>query len=152
MEALPGEKLIFYSIGFVNDPALMDQYELYEPNLSQFLSINFSIFAQTMVSNREVNHNKKGLKTLKEKTVENVMEFLAMELEDQRKLLASKEKAKRKQVETYIRGICDIIRNIVSDTKLVKYFILLLDGMIEGTVSVVTITHSPQMIATDCQS
>ncbi len=59
-------------------------------------------------------------------------EFVGMELEDQRTLMASREKAKREQLQGYIRSICDIIRNIVSDAKLVKYFILLLDGMIEG--------------------
>ena len=69
---------------------------------------------------------------MKEKTVENVMTFISMEFEDQRNLLSSKEKTKRKQVELYIRGICDIIRNIVSNPKVAKYFILLLDGMIEG--------------------
>lgn len=38
MDALPGEKLIYYSIGFVNDPKLMDEFEHYEPNLGQFSS------------------------------------------------------------------------------------------------------------------
>ena len=72
------------------------------------------------------------MKTLKEKTVTNVIEFIGMDIEDQRKLLATKDKEKKKVLEAYLRSICDIIRNIVSDGKLVKYFILLLDGMIEG--------------------
>eukprot|EP00826_Nyctotherus_ovalis_P011796 TRINITY_DN13072_c0_g1_i26.p3 TRINITY_DN13072_c0_g1~~TRINITY_DN13072_c0_g1_i26.p3 ORF type:complete len:169 (-),score=77.97 TRINITY_DN13072_c0_g1_i26:912-1418(-) len=54
-----------------------------------------------------------------------------MDLEEERKFLSSKDRSKRKEVEACIKSICDIIRNIVSDVKLVKYFILLLDGMIE---------------------
>eukprot|EP00826_Nyctotherus_ovalis_P011792 TRINITY_DN13072_c0_g1_i11.p1 TRINITY_DN13072_c0_g1~~TRINITY_DN13072_c0_g1_i11.p1 ORF type:complete len:312 (-),score=97.35 TRINITY_DN13072_c0_g1_i11:653-1588(-) len=38
MEPLTGEKLIYYSIGFVNDPRLMDEFEQYEPDLTQFNS------------------------------------------------------------------------------------------------------------------
>jgi hypothetical protein len=110
MEALPGEKLIFYSIGFVNDPKLMDEFENYEPPLVQFA----------------------GLKTLKEPTVKFVSEFLDKTIAEQRALFASKSKEDKKLLESYIRSICDIIRNIVSDAKFVKYFILLLDGMIEG--------------------
>jgi len=41
MEALPGEKMIFYSIGFVNNPNLMDVFEKYEPNFAQFVGILF---------------------------------------------------------------------------------------------------------------
>ena len=40
MDALPGEKLIFYSIGFVNDPKLMDEFENYDPPLVQFIGKN----------------------------------------------------------------------------------------------------------------
>jgi len=57
-----------------------------------------------------------------------------MDLDEQRKFLSNKDRSKRKETEACIRSICDIIRNIVSDVKLVKYFILLLDGMIEGIV------------------
>lgn len=60
------------------------------------------------------------------------MSFIGMDIDDQRKLLSSREKSKKKQCEVYIRGMCDIIKNIVSDVKLVKYFILLLDGIVEG--------------------
>ncbi len=56
-----------------------------------------------------------------------------MEIEDQRKLFANKDRTAKQQLEGYIHAVCDIIRNIVSDAKLVKYFILLLDGMIEGS-------------------
>ncbi len=37
MEALPNEKMLFYSIGFVNDPKLFDEYETYKPNLEPFI-------------------------------------------------------------------------------------------------------------------
>lgn len=74
------------------------------------------------------------MKTLKEKTVENVAKFIGMDLDEQRKFLSLKDRSKKKEAEACIRSICDIIRNIVSDVKLVKYFILLLDGMIEGIV------------------
>jgi hypothetical protein len=65
--------------------------------------------------------------------VATAAEFVAMEIEDQRKLFSTKDREVKRQLEGYIRAICDIIRNIVSDAKLVKYFILLLDGMIEGS-------------------
>lgn len=90
-----------------------------------------------------------GLQLLKEKTVENVTAFVSMEIDEQRQLLASKEKAKKKQVESYIRGICDLIRNISSDVKLIKYLILLLDGIIEGIFPYQTILI--KMIVKDYQ-
>ena len=64
-----------------------------------------------------------------------VSEFLDKGIEEQRVLFASKAKLDRNLVENYIRSICEIIRNIVSDAKFVKYFILLLDGMIEGKLT-----------------
>lgn len=60
------------------------------------------------------------------------MAFTNMDIEEQRKLLSTKDKEKKKLIDIYIRSICDVIRNTVSDVKLVKYLILLLDGMIEG--------------------
>ena len=69
---------------------------------------------------------------MKDTTVKYVSEFLDKGIEEQRKLLSSKSKGDKGLVENYIRSICDIIRSIVSDAKFVKYFILLLDGMIEG--------------------
>ena len=78
--------------------------------------------------------NYLDLKTLQNKTIENVTKFIGMDLSDQRKCLSDRTKPKKKEVEQYIRGICDIIKNIVTDLRLVKYFILLLDGMIEGTL------------------
>ena len=120
MEASPGEKLIFNSIGFVNDPKLMDEFENYEPNLEPF--------ASTKIVHTPIIE----LKTLKETTIAKASEFIGMDLEDQRKLFASKEREKKKLLELYLQSVCDIIRNIASEPKIVQYFILLLDGMIEG--------------------
>lgn len=64
--------------------------------------------------------------------MENVAKFIGMDLDEQRKFLSNRDRNKKKEAEVCIKSICDIIKNIVSDVKLVKYFILLLDGMIEG--------------------
>ena len=82
MEPLAGEKLIYYSIGFVNASNLIDEFEQYEPDLNQFNS-NYI--------------NYLDLKTLQDKTIENVTKFIGMDLSDQRKCLGGKGKEKKKE-------------------------------------------------------
>jgi hypothetical protein len=38
MEGLQKEEMIYYSIGFVHDSKLMDEFEDYTPNLIQYIS------------------------------------------------------------------------------------------------------------------
>ncbi len=66
--------------------------------------------------------------------VTNALEFIQMSLKEQRALVSSKDSAKKKQLENYIRSIFVMIGNILSDLKLVKYFLLLIDGIIEGNL------------------
>ena len=66
--------------------------------------------------------------------VANAFEFIQMSLKEQRALISSKESEKKKLLEQYIKSIFVIIGNVFSDRKLVKYFILLIDGIIEGNL------------------
>ena len=119
MDALPNEKMLYYSIGFVNDPKLFDEYENYKPNLEPLIGTPGIIL-------------RLGMMPIGQEHVANALEFIQMPLKEQRALVATKDADKKKQLEAHIRSIFVIIGNVYSDLKLVKYFILLIDGILEG--------------------
>lgn len=69
---------------------------------------------------------------IKEETIKSAKDFLALGIEKQRELFGKKDKASKQELGETIRSFFDIIKNVNGDPTLVKYFILLIDGIIEG--------------------
>lgn len=107
--ALPCEKMVYYSIAFINNPMLLDKFESFEPNLSSL----------------------EGLSVWKADTLSSARDFLAMHIDKQRELFLSKEKEVKKQLEGYLRACIEIIRHNNASPMITQYLIFLLDGILE---------------------